>query len=42
VVHAPGLLELVLEGPAAPFAGEEVDKRLRHLAGALGVAEVVR
>jgi exopolyphosphatase/guanosine-5'-triphosphate,3'-diphosphate pyrophosphatase len=42
VVHAPGLLELVLEGPAAPFAGEEVDKRLRHLAGALGVAGVVR
>jgi exopolyphosphatase/guanosine-5'-triphosphate,3'-diphosphate pyrophosphatase len=42
VVHAPGRLELILEGPAARLAGEEVDKRLRHLAGELGVAGVVR
>ncbi|HUV33129.1 MAG TPA: hypothetical protein VMW31_06115 [Devosiaceae bacterium] len=42
VVHAPGRLELVLEGQAALLAGEEVDKRLRHLTGELGVAGVVR
>ena len=42
VVHAPGQLELVLEGQAALLAGEEVDKRLRHLAAELGVAGAVR
>jgi exopolyphosphatase/guanosine-5'-triphosphate,3'-diphosphate pyrophosphatase len=42
VVHAPGVLDLALEGRAAALAGEEIDKRLRHLAGELGVAGEVR
>jgi exopolyphosphatase/guanosine-5'-triphosphate,3'-diphosphate pyrophosphatase len=37
VVHTPDRLELVLEGQAAELAGEEVEKRLRHLASELGV-----
>jgi exopolyphosphatase/guanosine-5'-triphosphate,3'-diphosphate pyrophosphatase len=37
VVHTPGLLTLNLEGQTAQLAGEEVDKRLRHLASELGV-----
>jgi exopolyphosphatase/guanosine-5'-triphosphate,3'-diphosphate pyrophosphatase len=41
-VHGPGRLDLLLEGQAAELAGEEVEKRLRHLTGELGVAGVVR
>ena len=42
VTHTAGLLEMTLEGQAALLAGEEVDKRLRHLAAELGGAGVVR
>lgn len=42
VVHGAGRLDLVLEGPAAELAGEEVDKRLRNLTGELGVAGALR
>lgn len=42
IEHSPKALELVLEGQAALLAGEEVDKRLRHLAEELGVAGSVR
>jgi len=41
-VHGPGRLDLRLEGQAAELAGEEVEKRLRHLTGELGVAGAVR
>lgn len=41
VIHAPGILELVLEGRAALLAGEEVEKRLRHLADKLGVSALL-
>jgi len=42
VEHTPGRLQLVLEDQAALLAGEEVDKRLRHLVGELGVAGALR
>ena len=41
-VRSPGKLELFLQGQAAELAGEEVEKRLRHLAEELGVDGVVR
>lgn len=40
-ILSPGRLELALEGRAALLAGEEVDKRLRHLASELQVEGVV-
>ena len=40
-VHGPGRLDLLLEGRAAELAGEEVEKRLRHLTAELGVAGAV-
>jgi exopolyphosphatase/guanosine-5'-triphosphate,3'-diphosphate pyrophosphatase len=36
-VRSDGKLELLLQGQAAELAGEEVEKRLRHLAEELGV-----
>ncbi len=38
----PGRLDLVLEGPAAELAGEEVEKRLRNLTESLGVTGKVQ
>ncbi len=40
-VHGPGRLDLRLEGQAAELAGEEVERRLRHLTAELGLAGVV-
>lgn len=40
-VHGPGRLDLRLEGRALDLAGDEVEKRLRHLTGELGVAGAV-
>jgi exopolyphosphatase/guanosine-5'-triphosphate,3'-diphosphate pyrophosphatase len=42
VIHAPGRLDVALEGRATELDGEEVEKRLRHLTGELGVEGVIR
>lgn len=42
VAHAPGRFDLVLEGPAAELAGEEVDKRFEALGRELGVKGELR
>ncbi len=41
-MRAPGRLDLVLEGPAAELAGEEVEKCLGLLVSELGVTGSVR
>jgi len=41
-VHDRGRLDLALEGQALDLAGEEVEKRLRHLTEELGVSGEVR